>query len=146
MWLKQLSEQPLKFIGRRSTIYKNKEVFILIIVSSSILFTSNTVLAIPSDWANYDFEKNFLAPSKYLECMMTTEGQTNTVHKITELTQDMKIPSRLDPNLLLNESELKAEWESNPSEYSGDCFYMAKLTPMEIKSKANEITENMGIK
>jgi hypothetical protein len=121
-------------------------VLILILVINCILFTGNTILAIPSDWANYDIEKNIVAPGKYMECLMTLEGQSRTVYKITDLTQDMKIPSRLDPNILLNETELKAEWESNPSEYSGDCFYTAKLTPMEIKSKANEITENMGIK
>jgi hypothetical protein len=49
------------------------------------------------------------------------------------VVEDGLVQSRAYPDTMLNEDQLKAEWESHTNLYQQDCYYRADLTPQQVE-------------
>jgi hypothetical protein len=49
------------------------------------------------------------------------------------IVEDGLVQSRAFPDTMLNEDQLKAEWESHIDLYEQDCYYRADLTPQQVE-------------
>jgi hypothetical protein len=52
---------------------------------------------------------------------------------IVTAVEDGLVQSRAFPDTMLNEDQLKAEWQSYPDLYKQDCYYRADLTPQQAE-------------
>jgi hypothetical protein len=48
------------------------------------------------------------------------------------------IPSKVNPDMMLNEKGLRSEWSNHPELYEGDCYKYANITPQEVEAGYRE--------
>lgn len=84
----------------------------------------------------------------YLSSYMAASTDSNKLEILGEclrsggnatVVEDGLVQSRAFPYTMLNEDQLKTEWQSYPDLYEQDCYYRADLTPQQVAELGNNL-------